>query len=400
MGESLEEVVATLVKKLDLWSGINEAQTSQVIILRLLMALGWDIWDPEEVKAEDTSSKTYRPDFLLNVKGEPAFVLEVKALDKTPTDDDRTQVVNYANSQNIRWALLTTGKVWEFFDNKEEAKAHEKRVLLFQLDDPSSWKFLERTLHRSFWQNPKSASEKLGEIARKMQKDIEEDKKLSQIKLKLEELVKEGNSYQRNENGLKAAIKNELFDDEKELALKNFQRLLREVLGIEPPQPTKEKILETFRNFLFKDYPEYSKTRATRNFKVEFNENVLQGESDENWRVIDRITNWRNLYLSIINCFYAIDDLYAKPEERMGKKIIDQVGGVVIRTKAEVEPTKIKEHRQIPSSQEELFLYTTLSPVEIKKRLKRLLQEFKKLLQLEKPILRVSHKTDSPPDVY
>jgi predicted type IV restriction endonuclease len=58
MGESLEEVVATLVKKLDRWRGINEAQTSQVIILRLLKALGWDIWDPEEVKAQDSSSKS------------------------------------------------------------------------------------------------------------------------------------------------------------------------------------------------------------------------------------------------------------------------------------------------------------------------------------------------------
>jgi predicted type IV restriction endonuclease len=227
MGESLEEVVATLVKKLDRWRGINEAQTSQVIILRLLKALGWDIWDPEEVKAQDSSSKSYRPDFLLNVNGKPAFVLEVKALDKTPTDEDRTQVVNYANSQNIRWAVLTTGRVWEFFDNKEEAKAPEKRVLLFQLDNPSAKEYLERTLSKSLWKEA-NASGKLSRIAKDIRKEIETQQSLTKIENILRKALEEG--YQRSEKGLRKAIEKELSANDQELALSHFNVLLRRIL--------------------------------------------------------------------------------------------------------------------------------------------------------------------------
>ncbi|KPD28470.1 hypothetical protein AN926_08990 [Thermus scotoductus] len=228
--ETLAVVVRDIAGKLERWRGLKEAQTTQAIILRVLQALGWNIWNPYEVVPQDTGTKNYRPDFLLCVKkDEPVLVLEVKALDKTLTDEDRMQVVNYANSQNIRWSVLTNGKLWEFFDNRVEAKAPEKRVLYFQLDNPSAAKYLDRLLSKAFWEGqepPATLSRTVEEIRR----EIETQQSLTQIKEKLSKALAEG--YQPNERGLQKAIEKELSANEQELALAHFERLLQEILDV------------------------------------------------------------------------------------------------------------------------------------------------------------------------
>ncbi|WP_051913567.1 type I restriction enzyme HsdR N-terminal domain-containing protein [Thermus caliditerrae] len=203
MSTQLSDVIQEIVDNLDRWKGLNEAQTTQVIILRLLQALGWNIWNPEEVVAQDTSAKGYRPDYILSVRRTPVLVLEVKGLDRTPNNEDRTQVVNYANAQNIRWAILTTGKQWEFFDNTLQAKAPEKRSLLFELDNPSAARYLERTLKRDLWE-AKEASAKLARIVEEIRKEIETQQSLTRIEHKLRVALEEG--YQRSEKGLRKAL--------------------------------------------------------------------------------------------------------------------------------------------------------------------------------------------------
>lgn len=226
--ETLATVVKDIAGKLERWRGLKEAQTTQAIILRVLQALGWNIWNPYEVMSQDTATKNYRPDFLLCVKkDEPVLVLEVKALDKTLTDEDRTQVVNYANSQNIRWSVLTNGKLWEFFDNRVEAKAPEKRVLYFQLDNPSAAKYLEKLLSKSFWEE-ENASLKLEDTAKEIQKEIETQQNLAEITVKLSKAFEEG--YERSEKGLRKAIEKELSANEQELAGKHFKELAQKLL--------------------------------------------------------------------------------------------------------------------------------------------------------------------------
>lgn len=230
--ETLVTVVKDIAGKLERWRGLKEAQTIQAIILRVLQALGWNIWNPYEVVPQDTGTRSYRPDFLLCAKkDEPVLVLEAKALDRTLTDEDRMQVVNYANSQNIRWSVLTNGKLWEFFDNRVEARAPEKRVLYFQLDNPSAAKYLEKLLSKSFWEG-ESASLKLEGIAKEIQKEIETQQNLAEITVKLSKALEEG--YERSEKGLRKAIEKELSANEQELAKKHFKELAQKLLTSHP----------------------------------------------------------------------------------------------------------------------------------------------------------------------
>jgi predicted type IV restriction endonuclease len=379
MGESLEEVVATLVKKLDRWRGINEAQTSQVIILRLLKALGWDIWDPEEVKAQDSSSKSYRPDFLLNVNGKPAFVLEVKALDKTPTDEDRTQVVNYANSQNIRWAVLTTGRVWEFFDNKEEAKAPEKRVLLFQLDNPSAKEYLERTLSKSLWKEA-NASGKLSRIAKDIRKEIETQQSLTKIENILRKALEEG--YQRSEKGLRKAIEKELSANDQELALSHFNVLLRRILEVEGPSEEGKKDLEnsmrSTASEILRTLARLSATDQTApqekdaDFKAWFNENTLG------------VGSWRDLYVGIVEALYSLDRQDIIKDWR---NQLDIVPSILTRRKRDGSPYPPTAYRKLSSGE---YLFVHLAAERIRKKIRDILV----LLEMPPGSLRVEYLND------
>ena len=65
---SLKNVLRKLSTDLELWSdtGINEAQTSQAVILPILQALGYDIFNPLEVVAQ-SSGYGYIPDYTVDL---------------------------------------------------------------------------------------------------------------------------------------------------------------------------------------------------------------------------------------------------------------------------------------------------------------------------------------------
>ena len=130
---TLEHTLSDITRHLNDWqvSGINEAQTAQAIVLRILHALGYDIWNPFEVVPEASGNGGYRPDYTIQLDGDIRFIIEVKALGKTLSDADKeqTQAVNYINVQGKRWAILTNGREWLFFDNHRPVEIAQKRVL-------------------------------------------------------------------------------------------------------------------------------------------------------------------------------------------------------------------------------------------------------------------------------
>ncbi len=72
---SLENMLSKLAQNLTAWSkaGLNEAQTSQVIVLPILQALGYDIWNPDEIAAQVHSgggNAAYIPDFTVKLGGD------------------------------------------------------------------------------------------------------------------------------------------------------------------------------------------------------------------------------------------------------------------------------------------------------------------------------------------
>lgn len=116
---SVQDRVREAVKAIQGWlgplPGPGEAVVRQAIVLRLLQAAGFDIWNPAEVVPEETNGSGNRADFLIRAGG-GTFPLEVKGMNASLQPAHYQQVVAYAANEGTRWALLTNGRVWVVLD--------------------------------------------------------------------------------------------------------------------------------------------------------------------------------------------------------------------------------------------------------------------------------------------
>lgn len=212
----LKDTVETIVRSLPQWEAdnLNEAQTCQAIILRILFVAGYDIWDPLTVFPQKNSgggAGGYVPDFTILLSEKPRFIIEVKALSKTLTDNDRIQAVNYVNSIGLRWAILTNGRTWLFLDNQQSGAAYEKLALSITIDQEEHFLQLTDLLNPSIWQ----AIDANTQIATLIQL----------IHLKAHILKIHAKGYASNEKGLNLLIKQELNLEKTKLATQHFEQL-------------------------------------------------------------------------------------------------------------------------------------------------------------------------------
>ena len=190
-----------LSENLQAWSdkGLNEAQTSQAIVLPVLQALGYGIFDPYEVVPQ-SANHGYYPDFTVNFADKVRFIIEVKALNKEFSASDQAQSVNYVNAQGRRWAVLTNGKAWHFFDNQIPKPAAEKLATTVDLQKPEAESYFVKLLARSVWES-EDADALVAKRVEEVAEDIKKRTKLSEIAEKLERELAEG--FTQDEAGLK-----------------------------------------------------------------------------------------------------------------------------------------------------------------------------------------------------
>ncbi|MCY4172856.1 MAG: hypothetical protein OXF25_02020 [Cyanobacteria bacterium MAG CAR3_bin_5] len=94
----------------------NETRTRVALIDPLLTALGWDVSDPGLVTPEYSVGQG-RVDYALNGSNViPAAIVEAKRLDHVLKDDERMQMLNYANMKGVRYAAVTDGNIWELYE--------------------------------------------------------------------------------------------------------------------------------------------------------------------------------------------------------------------------------------------------------------------------------------------
>jgi type I restriction-modification system DNA methylase subunit len=85
----------------------SEADTRRVFIMPLFQALGWDIYDHDEV-AEEVKAGTGRVDYVFKLHGVSQFYLEAKALRVDLTKQEYVkQSITYAYNLGITWAGLS-----------------------------------------------------------------------------------------------------------------------------------------------------------------------------------------------------------------------------------------------------------------------------------------------------
>ncbi len=107
----------------------NEIRTRVALIDPLLAALGWDVSDPALVTPEYTVGEG-RADYALHgSESIPAAMVEAKRLGHALNDDERMQMLNYANARGVRYAAVTDGDVWEFYEVFKQAPLEDRRLL-------------------------------------------------------------------------------------------------------------------------------------------------------------------------------------------------------------------------------------------------------------------------------
>jgi hypothetical protein len=108
----------------------NEQSISQGIVLRLLSALGWPVYDTQIVIPE-YSIPGGRVDFALcNPKNQPVIFIEVKQPGNMLGAD--RQLFEYAFHAGIPSAIVTNGKEWHFYLPAEVGSYNDRRV--YKLD--------------------------------------------------------------------------------------------------------------------------------------------------------------------------------------------------------------------------------------------------------------------------
>jgi hypothetical protein len=108
----------------------NEAAVSQGIILRILHALGWQIFDASQVVPEFPLGAG-RVDYALCYPPKRPVIL-VESKDVGRAVGSEKQLFEYAFHQGIPMAILTDGQEWSFFLPGEQGTYHERCV--YKLD--------------------------------------------------------------------------------------------------------------------------------------------------------------------------------------------------------------------------------------------------------------------------
>jgi len=126
--EKMKLVSEQILSRIPSVKGRGEEATKQALILPMLDALGYDIWNPTEVCPEfeaDFAVKKMgqkeKVDLAISVNGVPKIYVEVKSIE-TSLDGHEGQLARYFNAtKTVALGILTNGSEWRFFTDTGDA---------------------------------------------------------------------------------------------------------------------------------------------------------------------------------------------------------------------------------------------------------------------------------------
>ena len=114
---------------------LKETPTRTIVVDQLLVALGWDVRDPDQAQLEYPTVDGKSVDYALKIDGKPVILVEAKALGDPLTDVKAiTQVVGYAANAGIVWCILTNGVDWQVYCSVENCQAPDKLMFEVSID--------------------------------------------------------------------------------------------------------------------------------------------------------------------------------------------------------------------------------------------------------------------------
>lgn len=125
--ERLKERLLAIQARVPMVRGRGEEATKQALVLPMLDALGYDIWNPIEVCPEfeadfavKKQGQKEKVDLAVVLNGEPRIFFEVKPVDD-PLEGHQGQLARYFNgAPTVSLAVLTNGQKYRFFTDTGE----------------------------------------------------------------------------------------------------------------------------------------------------------------------------------------------------------------------------------------------------------------------------------------
>jgi hypothetical protein len=115
----------------------GEQNTKATLIEPILLALGWDIYNPDEVDREYRHQPSDDPvDYALKLDGRPVLFVEAKAL-RLPLGNGRwvKQLLSYGVVAGVDWCVLTNGDEYRIYNAHAPVEATEKLFQCFSISD-------------------------------------------------------------------------------------------------------------------------------------------------------------------------------------------------------------------------------------------------------------------------
>jgi hypothetical protein len=127
---------------------LTEEATKNALVMPMLRALGYDVFDPSIVVPEFTADfgvkKGEKVDYAIMVGGEVAILIECKPVNCDLAVVHASQLYRYFSVTKARFGILTNGREWRFFTDLDAPnKMDEKPFFIFSVLDHSDQDFSE-----------------------------------------------------------------------------------------------------------------------------------------------------------------------------------------------------------------------------------------------------------------
>jgi predicted transport protein len=113
---------------------LNEEDTRVILIDPMLLALGWNIFDLNEISRNCKTSSGGYVDYILKFNGRQIY-LEAKPLRSKLEQKYQIQATNYAYEDNIDTCVLTNGNHYQIFETFKRGTVSDRLLLDVSLDD-------------------------------------------------------------------------------------------------------------------------------------------------------------------------------------------------------------------------------------------------------------------------
>jgi len=148
LANSLREVRRKILQIRSRKESIGESNTKAVLIDPVLVALGWDLGDLDEVRREYRRNSRDNPvDYALFLIRTPRLFVEAKAVG-TDLGDRKwiSQVLGYATVVGVEWCVLTDGDDYRIYNAHAAVDVEKKMLRTVRISDVQAEKHCLETL--------------------------------------------------------------------------------------------------------------------------------------------------------------------------------------------------------------------------------------------------------------